>query len=416
LTLLATILLTRLLGARGYGVVAYDLAWATLLCTPAVLGMDRVLTSHLARYEAIGKWRLMQGLRIRSQQAVALTSVAIGGLAAVVGWLFTPAVYRDSFPLAAALVPLMALVTIRQATLQGISRVSASWFPQLVMVPSLLILIVVAIRVIGHGLLGPSSVMAANVAAYAGALLLGGALIKRLFPASKRSERPEFQTRSWLAAALPQAVVSLTTAASPAIVTVMLGLVAGPRPVATFNIAARIADLLSLPLFAINAPLAPLAARLQATNQIARLQTATQRAVRGTTAITALLAVVVLLLRHQLLGLFGDSFAAAGSVLTIMVLAHTLDALTGPVTVLLIMTGAERVVARVTSATLLASLVLAAWAIPTWGARGAAVSRGGYLVAENVVLAFLTYRLLGVNATILARGPRPYRRPGLRHP
>src|SRR5258708_8555215 len=56
------ILLARLLGGAGYGRYAYALAWASLLTTPALLGLDRFLVRGMAVYEVDGDWRLMKGL------------------------------------------------------------------------------------------------------------------------------------------------------------------------------------------------------------------------------------------------------------------------------------------------------------------------------------------------------------------
>src|SRR5258708_28615630 len=56
------ILLARLLGGTGYGRYAYALAWASLLTTPALLGLDRFLVRGMAVYEVDGDWRLMKGL------------------------------------------------------------------------------------------------------------------------------------------------------------------------------------------------------------------------------------------------------------------------------------------------------------------------------------------------------------------
>jgi hypothetical protein len=64
------------------------------------------------------------------------------------------------------------------------------------------------------------------------------------------------------------------------------------------------------------------------------------------------------------------------------------------------MTGHERVVAQVMVAALAGCAVVGVLLISMWGATGAAADRALYLVSWNVVLAVITYRRLGVNATV----------------
>ena len=60
-SLILNVLLTRLLGAAGYGAYTYAFAWAVLLGVPAMLGMDQVLVRAFATYHVESAWGRMRG-------------------------------------------------------------------------------------------------------------------------------------------------------------------------------------------------------------------------------------------------------------------------------------------------------------------------------------------------------------------
>ena len=175
----------------------------------------------------------------------------------------------------------------------------------------------------------------------------------------------------------------------------MLGLLAGPEDAGVYAAAARLAEIVSFVLLAVNAPLAPHIARLYAADRMAELQRTVTRAAQAILLLTAPLVVVLLAFGEQLLRLFGAEFTGGEDALAILALGQLFNAVMGSVGILLIMTGHERdVLASVAVATLI-GLGLTAALIPPMGVEGAAVGRVASLATWNVALTVLTYRRLG---------------------
>ena len=78
-TILATVLLARILGVTDYGTYAFVVATVTLLAVPAVLGADRLVIRDVAVYSHTDSFGLARGL-IYSRDGKLVASVAQEGL------------------------------------------------------------------------------------------------------------------------------------------------------------------------------------------------------------------------------------------------------------------------------------------------------------------------------------------------
>ena len=56
------LVLSRLLGASGYGAYTFAFASASLLTAPAVLGLTPVLVRNVSAYKAQGRWAELKGI------------------------------------------------------------------------------------------------------------------------------------------------------------------------------------------------------------------------------------------------------------------------------------------------------------------------------------------------------------------
>jgi O-antigen/teichoic acid export membrane protein len=107
--------------------------------------------------------------------------------------------------------------------------------------------------------------------------------------------------------------------------------------------------------------------------------------------------------RAILVAFFGPEFAEADSALIILALAQLVNAATGTVATLLVMTGNQR---RATLGMTLGALVNAITAvvlIPSFDTVGAALAAAAGLALSNTVLVITAYRELGLHSTPFGR-------------
>ena len=194
-----------------------------------------------------------------------------------------------------------------------------------------------------------------------------------------------------------------------------LWVIGASRPasdVAVYGACGRVAVLLAVPLFIVNAVVAPMVAELHVKEKHDDLETALRGASTVATGATLLMFVVVVVAGGQILGVIFGSFAErGGSVLTVLALGQVIAVSSGSCTITLMMTGHQRTV-------MIGSLVAVVFTVPGLIVAAevsgmlavAAVSAGG-IALQNVILTVWAHRHLGVwtHASLSPRNVRRFR-------
>lgn len=403
MTFVLAVLLAHFLGSRGYGIYALAFAWASLLTTPAILGLNTFLVRGIAVYEVREEWSLMKGLLFRTNQMVLLTSTAIALCGTIVALTWLSPAFSGPFCVAMVLVPITALTLLRQGAMQAFGRVVSGQLPEYLIRPLLIIGGVVALEFLGHGVLTPTTALGANVTGVIVAFIVGAVLLKRTLPPVLHSARPEFVTREWLRASLPMMLIAGVWTANNYATTLLVGTLDGARAAGVYSAVQKGAEVIVILLYATNMSLAPAIARLDAQEDRPGLERTTEHMARATLVVSAPIAAAFIIFPHVYLGLFGAGFQTGASALMIIATGQFINAAAGPSGNVLIMTGQERIAVRGVAAGLLVNVVLAVALIPALGVTGGAIAFASSLVLWNTVLVVLARRLVGVNVTAFRR-------------
>ena len=401
------LVLSRLLGAAGYGAYVFALAWASLLSVPAVLGLTPVLVRNVAAYRAQGKWAELKGILRRANQAVLAMSLLLAAAAAVAGLLLVDpgGDFLRPFLVALTLVPLLALSAIRLSTLQALGHVVLSRLPETLIAPaSLLALVALAAAVLGSSLSATWAVALQSVATLL-AFAVGLILVWRLLPDAAASARPAYDTRAWARSAAPLLLVSGLAAVSLHAGTVALGLATDAAEVGIYGVAGRISVLTGFLSVAAVYALMPEIARLYATGSRARLGVLLPRSARVVLLVSTPLALAFLAFPGLFLGFFGETFAGGETVLRILVIGEVVKLVFGYASATLAMTGFEDQVLKGAAAGAISNVALLGALVPAFGAEGAAVALVLSGLAANSVHAYLAWSRAGLYTPAL-RLPR----------
>jgi O-antigen/teichoic acid export membrane protein len=393
------VLLARFLGSEGYGLYALAFAWSTLLGVPAILGLNTFLVRGIAVYEVQKQWSLMKGLLFRANQLVLFTSttMAVCGTIIAVSW-FSPA-FRGPFCVAMLLVPLTTLTLLRQGAMQAFGRVVIGQLPEYLIRPLLIIVGVVALELVGHGVLTPTTALGANVVGVAVAFVVGALFLKRALPVALHSVHSEFVTREWLRASLPMMLISGVWVANNYITVLMVGTLDGSSAAGVYSVAQKGAELIVILLYATNMPLAPAIARLYARGDMQGLEHTTERMARATLLVSAPIALAFMVFPGVYLDIFGAGFHTGATALMILALGQLINAAAGPSATALVMTGHERAAVRPVAAGVLANVAIAALLVPLLGVAGGAIAFASSLIIWNTGFVMLARRLVGINVT-----------------
>jgi O-antigen/teichoic acid export membrane protein len=406
LAFLVNLAVARLLGADGAGVYYFALAITTVTATVAVFGQDLCVVRYCAAHRARHGLASAAVVLRRSLWIVGLGSVALAGTVALVltALAATDApnagMLRPAAVMCVAVVP-FALGLVGTEALRAVGRVRLSQLMVMVVTPSVLLLFLAPLAM-AYGVGGAvAAYIGAQTTVAAIALLLAWRAYRMpeeaAAPVAEDVERPRLLTvgASFVLVALMQQLFG-------ALPTTVLGFVATPADVGTFNVALRLAMLISMLAIVMKTVVAPRISVLHATGDRAGLWRLLRQAVSGTSAFGAVAFVVMVVFGDRLLMLFGPEFTAAKPVLLVLAAAQVFVTTTALGAQALAMTGAEGMLRNgyvlATGVLVLATVGL----VPAYGAMGAAMATALAVVARNGWLCREVKRHLDVDLSVLS--------------
>ncbi|WP_245735316.1 flippase [Thermodesulforhabdus norvegica] len=402
---LISVVLARMLGAAGYGVYAYVWSVVTFLSIPATFGLPQLLVRNIAAYQVKERWGHIRGLLHFADQTVLVASLTLTALLGLGMWFLSDRIdvqTKDTFLIALPLLVLMALLQIRQMSLQGLSRVVQGQMLALFVRPTLFILLIASAYLLFAERITPSLAMGMQVVAFAIAFLTGALLLKKHLPKPVEESSPAFEIRPWVKSALPLLGIGVLGVVTHHTDILMLGGIKGAEAVGIYKVGFQLALLISFGLLSVGTVISPTISALYTTeDRRDRLQRVITRAVYLSVFSGLPLALIFLIAGKQVLVIiFGQEFALGAATLAILSLGQLFSVIVGPTDIILIMTGYENYVTKGLSITAGTNVILNALFIPLWGIKGAAIATTISIVLLNTLLAVWVYRKTGINPTI----------------
>lgn len=401
------VLLARLLGVSQYGIYVYVITWLNILAILCLLGFHTSLVRFIAEYKAKQQWGLLRGILRRSTQTVLAFSILVGVIVAVITLFLKKRLGSEqviAFYIASALLPVFALCQLREASLRALKCVVQSELLLRFIRPVLLALIVAGLFFWTKNSLSAANVMAGNIVAVVGAFLIGTVLLRKALPEPVSQAKLAYAQRQWLKVSLPLLLIAGMSLLLNRTDVIMLGAILGTHKAGIYSAATRIGNLVIFGLMATNAIIAPLISELYSTRKHKELQRIVSLAARGVFAFTLLVSVGLAILGKYVLSLFGQEFVVGYIPLLILIGGYLVNALTGPVGLLMTMTGHQNQVGLIFAGSAAVNVGLNALLIPLMGLVGAASSTAFTTIFCNVAMLIYVYRKLGINSTVITKG------------
>lgn len=408
LALLAQLALARFLGISHYGYYVYAFAWIMILAQLCRLGFQNSLIRFTASYRTTRDWPGLLGLVRRGSQSVLAAAVmAALGLAGI-AWMLSgkmPAAQFHTFAIAALVVIPLALLGVAQGLLRGYRRPARALLPFRTFIHggTLLLVLLVGATV---GLDSAPVAMGLTLLAATASLAIAWLWVRQALAPDIAGAAPDYRTRLWLRASLPLLLMEGMSILMKQADTAMLGALVGTDQAGLYFPVARMSELAAFGLMSANAIVAPMIAELHTAGDRERLQRLLTLAAIGTSAVTVAAALAFWLLGAWALGLFGPEFPAAWPALMILLGGQMVNALCGPVGLLMTMTGHQDRAATVLVCAAILNVGLNAVLIPPFGLMGAAVATAISTAAWNLGLLVAVWRTHRLNPSIFARWPR----------
>lgn len=400
------ILLARLLGKSGLGTYAYAVESLNMLSIPATLGINSLLIREVAVYRSSSDWGSINGILSWANKIVLLVSVGLAIGAVCIVWslgIFTEPQMQIAFCVAMFFLPVCALRNIRLDAMKGLHQVLMGLWPDFLLSPLLLVIFTGCGYLFLKEKLQPSWVVGMYGLATTITFLVGAKLLNRYLPNAVKEAAPKYQIRLWLRSALPFMFLGSMYIISSRSDLLMLGVMKGSDAVGIYVPISRGAELINFVLIAVDNSLSPVVASLYSEKKIEQLQQAVTDISRMLMLVCLPLALTMIVFGHWYLLMFGPDFTRGQTALTILCIGQVVNAATGPVGLLISMTGHARVGAITDGIIGALNIILNLLLIPKWGVEGTAIATATSMIIVNVVRVIWVRQKLGIDSTCLGR-------------
>lgn len=400
ITFIMSIIFAQFLGPAGLGTYSYATTWANLLSIPATLGVDQLMVREIAIYRSKSRWELMAGLLRWSNLVVLAFSIGLSLVAVAIAW----GIKGDSdstvflaIALAMVTIPIASLRNLRLGAMRGLHRVVLGQIPDAVFAPT----IVVVLTFLAY-LLFPQNfnvfwVLGFKIIAIIITFFIGSLWLWRSLPLEVKQVRPKFVVKQWFVAALPFMFLGTTQLINSRIDVIMLGGIEGVNAVGIYTVIVGITQLTTFIHHSTLSVLAPNLATLYSEGKLRQLEKLIQKSVLAVFLVSLFIGGTIVLLGNHLLLIFGSEFLLGRTAMNILILGQVFNALTGPVGLVLNMTGYQNYTAIATGISALLNVMLNFLLIPQFGINGAAIATTTSLVIINSIKVIFMQKKLNIS-------------------
>ncbi|MEO0965002.1 MAG: glycosyltransferase [Planctomycetota bacterium] len=397
LSLAAFLVASAVLGPDGFGRFSIALAWAMILAIGCSMGAGRLVIREVASGRPGFRQR---ALTVTLTMAAAVCISAC--LAATLGWRIADSLWLTLAT--AGFVPLMTLGLVTRSMLEGLGRPLMGFVP-LAMLPAVAML-ATACLVPPTG--APSTwALIMLLASMAGHAIAGAVL----WWSGRETERPltdrepgRLTWSTYIVMAAPFAAADLMMIVSARADLLLIGWMLDTEQAGIYALSSRAAELVGLPLQAVNAVVGAAVVRFAAKRQRADMETTLRRSARLAGATSSAMLLGLILCGRFGLSLAGEVYAQGYPTMIVLASAQVVSACVGSVGMALSLLGHERRVLATFAGSTLLNIGLNLALIPSLGLTGAAMATAISLLAWNLMLWHACWRKIGCNPAAI--GPR----------
>lgn len=368
------IILTRLLGAKLYGLYALANTVVAVATVPSALGLPTSLVHFLATSAERGEWGRLRWMVKASFRAVLLSSLLAAGLVlALAPWLSRSVFEKDGLllPLSglALALPFLALYMVCAGGLQGLWVIRGKVFIERIAHPLVFTVLLVAGAMFFRSL---DFILVCFFLAAGAVLALGLYWLRRRMSALPQGPVPPPAWRELLGFSTPLMAMNLLNFLLLWSDILVMGKFRSAAEVGFYAIASRLATGVSMPTDSLGASLAPSFSSLTGREDQEGLRRLFHTSTRWIFLFSSFAGLGLVLAGRPILGIFGPEFQKGYAALCVLVLGQVITSLFGANGTLITMTGHPRVNLANSVVMGLGNLGLTLLLVPRYGALGAA--------------------------------------------
>lgn len=405
---LLQVITARSMSGESFGRFWYVASLMNTLALAGAFGYDTATVRFVPQYLVQSSKSALAGFLRHRARRVLTASVLISAVVIVVVLAFGARLapeLRLTFLIGSLVLPVASYASILEGSLRALKKASIAQIGLAIIRPIALIIFVALLSWTGSEIRAPV-VMAGHLLAFVLAWAALNTWWRRFLPQGAADAKPDLSnSKVWASTARAMLLVTGFSLVLFQADIVLTGVFLGTTAAGHYVVGSKIASLVVFVLTAVNFIAAPMISDAFGGGRSADIRRIAYLAVRLSAIASLLLGAGLLLFGHQLLSLFGAPFADAYRPMAILVMGQLVNAVCGPVSLLLTMTGRHVVVARVLGSGAVLNVALNVLLIPNMGIAGAAVATAITNVFVNVALVVMVRRELGF-VTLAALSPR----------
>ncbi len=390
-------LIQRGFGAGPTGLYAICLSIVTLVSSIFNLGLDDAMIRYTSIYQGKKQPHLLRGL--------AIFCSALAGIAGIIGAFIvlyiapyfagikhSPGV-MPILQMMVPFIPLTCMQVVWSAGLQGFKAFKWRVFTQRIVVPAVMFVLVLLVLLFFRSLFLSGVVLALLISTTVGVLVSLYFFTKVLNRANDIA-RQRYELREWVSFATPNFLTSIVDIILESTDTLLLAFFAISNvAIGQYAAAIKISIFIALPLQALNVMFTPTIAELYSKGELEKLKAMFKIVAKWIITLSLPIFWVATLFSKSLLGLSGSVFAQAWPLLIVFSLGAIVNAGTGSVGYMLLMTGHQKLSFLNSLIAVVVNVILGVILTPRYGAMGTAIATGLAICVVNL-MRLLQVRLL----------------------
>jgi O-antigen/teichoic acid export membrane protein len=409
LALASQVLLARWMGSFQFGIYIYVWTWVLMIGALSDFGLSSAARRFIPEYTELKSLDRLRGFLSGSRWLAFGAATAIGAVGAIGVTVLAP--WLDQFAvvplyLACVTIPIYGLVQVQAGIAQSYDWPNLALMPFYIWRQLTITVLMGAAYLFGAPTGAVTAMIAAVVTTWAvtiGQLVMLDRRLKHTVPAGPK----RYEVKTWFATSLPIFVAEGFYLLLTYVDILALEHLRSPDEVAVYYAGARLLAVVAFVYFAIAGATTHKFTEYHVAGDKQRLASFFAETIRWTFWPSLAACALILALGRPLLALFGAGFERGYGVMFILAVGMLARAAVGPAERLLNMLGERKQCAFVYAAAFAINLALCVILIPRLGIEGAGVATSTALVAESIMLYYVTKRRLGLHVFIVGGGQTP---------
>jgi len=393
---IVSILIARFLGAEDAGLYFLAISIVTFLAVSSRVGLDMIIIKYTGRFIDKEDKGTAKDILIKAT----LISMPIALTISATIFLFSDTISLSIFE-KAELGPVLrnlsfsvialTLIAILAMSMQGLQKSVLSVFTQTISLNLVLIsYLLLVTNEVSHEDLARMYTTTVLL------ILLTGYLFWYHYLPRIAHDNPRIGYSEVLSSSMPLWFFTMTNQIIQLSGVFIIGIFESSDDIAIFSVAQRVANMLTILFVSINMVVAPKLSQLALSGSKKDTIIELRKAIFITSAVSFVPVLIFILGSKFIMNVFGAEFESGSILLVIMVIGYTFNIITGPLEVLLSMTGKEKYLRNIAFFLGPIALILNVLLIYSYGVLGGAFATAGVLVLQKTVVIYLVNKELNI--------------------